>query len=490
MGSHTADLIILLDHSLNPYGLQLELCDNGVECLGSILLEAPTEGLTPDILNAILVQQGITETIHTDQLHQFCQDLSQGNRPKEVLLAEGRRPAQGIDGSLELFDLQVGKALYQEDAHGIVDLKTVRVFDNVLPGQQVARIHPPAEGEPGVTATGQPIPGQPGKALSLKIGKGLDLDPVSGLLVATLSGRLVHEGKKIEVSESYDVSGDVDYAIGNITFNGKVNISGDVLDGFSIQATGDITIGGSVGNCIIKSDGDIVLGSMSSVGHGLIRAGGSITARYINETIVEAQKDISIQNEIRNCLIKTRGALHVNGVIVGGECIALQGIETNAVGGPSNIATILRVGEDFALADRLAFLQMRLHEVTRESNSILHLVGKMRERIDTEVEDEPVNIQRLLERYEGLKNTQEVIEGELEQYLGKVPENRNPKINVKNLIFEGTRVTMENVGLRFNEDVPGPVSVYYSQRQQQILTSKLTPLTINALQMDEQDEDV
>lgn len=56
-----------------------------------------------------------------------------------------------------------------------------------------------------------------------------------------------------------DISGDVDLNIGNIDFNGDVNITGNVITGVTIRAMGSIYIGGYVEGAVIKSNKDIVL---------------------------------------------------------------------------------------------------------------------------------------------------------------------------------------------------------------------------------------
>ena len=55
-----------------------------------------------------------------------------------------------------------------------------------------------------------------------------------------------------------DISGDVDLNIGNIDFNGDVNITGNVITGVTIRAMGSIYIGGYVEGAVIKSNKDIV----------------------------------------------------------------------------------------------------------------------------------------------------------------------------------------------------------------------------------------
>jgi uncharacterized protein len=86
------------------------------------------------------------------------------------------------------------------------------------------------------------------------------------ILFAEIHGRVKQEGDTIQVVEEYVVDGDVDFSIGNIRFNGFVEVRGDVLDGFQVSASKGLKITGNVGACRLISHGNIEFCGMDGPG--------------------------------------------------------------------------------------------------------------------------------------------------------------------------------------------------------------------------------
>jgi len=451
---------VLLDAAANPFGLRLELREEGLECYASVpAADGAGESLSVADLTALLQRHGIVHGVRDEAVTAFCEAEDPAYRATPRRLAMGDPPATGADGRLELTAHDSQHERFQEDATGHVDLRSLHLFDNVEAEQQLGRILPPQLGAAGTTVTGRVIPGLTGRALDLTLGEGVRLDADSGELFATRAGRIVRSSHGLAVSEDYVVEGDVDLAVGHIHFSGFVRISGDVLDGFHIHATKGLVVGGNVGACLLESDGDITLGGMAGQGKGHLRCGGTLTAHYLNEATVECDGDVRVQNEIRNSTVKAGGAIRIpEGIIIGGECVALRGIEARRLGTPGGVRGRLLPGVDFRLLDRQRFLNDRRHALDGERSHILHLVGNMRERLG-DPQASPPNIRRLLERYEGLENTLEVVEGELAQCHPDGHPAAVPQVNVKDLLNEGTVITIGACTLDFPTEQQGPLSV-------------------------------
>src|SRR5437762_91037 len=72
-------------------------------------------------------------------------------------------------------------------------------------------------------------------------------------LIAQHDGGVQRVGGKLTVSKLYEVDGNVDFKVGNVDFDGRVTIKGDVLPGFNVKATGDVAITGMVENASIEA---------------------------------------------------------------------------------------------------------------------------------------------------------------------------------------------------------------------------------------------
>ncbi|GAG87898.1 unnamed protein product, partial [marine sediment metagenome] len=140
--------------------------------------------------------------------------------------------------------------------------------------------------------------------------------------------------------------GDLDLKIGNIDFNGVVEIDGDVEDGFSVKATKSIYIGGSVGACHIEAGTNLTIqGGCNGKEQSNIYTGGNIEIKYFNETKVKSRGNILVKNGIVNSEISTLGRVTVkSGSIRGGKIFAKIGIELYDLGSELGVKTILVPG--------------------------------------------------------------------------------------------------------------------------------------------------
>ena len=340
---------LLGEYVNDAYALSLEAKLNMLECRATIEVYDAGNSITPAELINLLRKHQITESVNLEQVAIFCSEAAQGANVEDFLLARGTEPVHGEDGWFELI-VSTGKekSEFAEDQQGRVDFKQVQNFSNVEPGQQIGRNCHPTAGTPGKTITGEVIPAQPGKPSGVITGGGAKFSEDGTQAIAEQSGRVVFDNNILSVAEEFVVNGDVDLNIGHISFNGFVDIKGDVLDDFHITATKGINITGAVGACRIQCDGPVTIGSMAGKGSGKIVCKGTFKARYLNQAVVECWGDISIEHEVRNSVIKSTGSVQVsNGLITGGETIALEGIEAKILGARAGARTVVHAGGIF-----------------------------------------------------------------------------------------------------------------------------------------------
>lgn len=91
-----------------------------------------------------------------------------------------------------------------------------------------------------------PIKGKDGKPPHIPAGKNTVLSEDKTKLLADIDGEVVYEGNKFNVKNLLTINHDVDNSIGNIDFTGDILIKGDVREGYSVKAEGDVTIFGTV----------------------------------------------------------------------------------------------------------------------------------------------------------------------------------------------------------------------------------------------------
>lgn len=478
-------IIKLGEYVTDDYALLLEAPDNLLECYGSIKVLNPDKSISPSELIAILKNLDISDSIDLEKISIFCDEAAEGKNPDKVVLARGREPQTGPDGWFELI-VKTGEEKPEpiEDDKGRVDFKAIQNFCNVDVDDLIGTIHQPQEGEPGLTISGKPIAAKPGNPATISAGNGVRIDEDGVRVYATESGRVVATSHMVSIAEEFVVSGDVDYKIGNITFNGFVEVKGDVLDDFNINATKGIKVSGAVGACKLNSEGPVSIGTMTGKGIGKISCKGVLQARYLNQVKVECWDDIIVSHEARNSVLKSTGKiLLTTGQIAGGEAIALEGIEAKAMGARSGIKTHVTAGIYFPESDRLTYLRKQLkssaEQLKRIGETLLSLnsrpLPKGRAALREAVE---LRIGILTQRQVKLEEDREQLSLELLNFKAGEHHTAQPKINVLSSLKEGVVIHLGDTNEEIKIERSGSVSIVEDTEQNGLRYMNHTPLTV------------
>lgn len=446
------------EYKMPGYSLFVSVSGNKLECRCSYVSKQQGVMMTLDELKGYLAESGVKEGFDDEAINLFAVRAAAGRDMGAVLLASGTPPAAGADGHIS-YCIQPSTTVQEAlDEDSTIDMHHVQTFLNVLPGDKIARLIPPEPGTPGRDIAGQLIPPQPGKALNLKTGKNVHCEEDGSLFVADAAGRVCLVGGEISVEEEYVVSGNVDFRVGSIEFNGFVEVRGDILDDFDVTATKGMRISGNIGVCRIKSDGDIAFCGMDGQGKGAIRCGGSINASFIHDSVVECAGDVIAEVEIHNSVIRTLGRVIVNkGAISGGSCTALGGIEARKIGSPASIHTRLTAGVDYHDAEELEQLFAGL-----EQNQVSMGESQSLQEIDE------------------LRKARAGLTDRILEIRGKSDARANPKINVKQAIYENVLLSYGAFNEEIKEQLDGPLSITENTIEGGLRLLSMTNLDVKA----------
>ena len=295
-------------------------------------------------------------------------------------VAEGIKPENGQDAKIVYNFRTEKKVQLEEDEKGQVNFKDLDLVENVVAGQLLATKITATEGKPGRTITNQLLEAKPGRDVELSVGKNTELSPDGMNLIATINGQVIFASGKVVVEPIYEIKGDVDMHTGNILFLGTVIVKGNVEDGFSIKAAGDIEIRGSVGKCLLDAEGDINIkqGVMGKLG-GTIKAGGSIWSKFLEQVNVVADKNVFVQDGIMHCQVDATEKVVCFGkraTIVGGRIRSGEIVNTKTLGSVSFTETIVEVGVD-------PKSRQRLHDLEKEKTGNEETLEKLTANIQT-----------------------------------------------------------------------------------------------------------
>jgi uncharacterized protein (DUF342 family) len=475
---------ILAEKKSAEYILRLQLDPEQMKLYAFITVFDAENTITPSELIELLAKHNVDEGVDLEEVAKFCSNAAMGINQENVFLACGTEPTTGKDGWLELTVKADGDVDFDEDDQGNVDLRTLNIFTNVEANQTIGIIHPQEFGDVGTTVHGQPIPALEGQPLKIIAGEGVELSEDGTSALSTRGGRVIYEGNVLSVAEEFIVSGDVDLTVGNIDFNGIVEIKGDVLDDFNIKSTKGILVNGSVGACQIESGGPIEIGSMAGLGTGLIRCKGNLRAKYLNQVNVECWGNVEIALEIRNSSVKATQAIIVErGTISGGEAIALDGIEAKHLGSVSGIKTRLTAGVYFPEADSLKTLRQQQRSCNLQIQQIETTLGPLNKRKHPRKalqEAIDLRISILTQRKATLEKDKERVDDELASFKAEEHPSSNPKINALGNLMEGVIISLGETTEEINYEHTGPITVIENRKSGGLRFLDLSPLNVNA----------
>jgi uncharacterized protein (DUF342 family) len=377
---------------------------------------------------------------------------------ERIEIAEGTSPTSGQNGSVEFhFNLDSEKSPVILD-DGRVDFRNLNLIQSVNKDDVLCSLVPPLAGTPGKTVLNTAIPAINGKPATLPAGKNVVVSEDGQKLIAGIDGQVSYIDGKVSVFANYEVPADVDNSTGNISFIGNVIVRGNVLSGFSIEAGGNVEVMGVVECAVIKAGGDIILRrGMQGLGKGVLISGGDIIARYIENSNIEAKRDIKSEaimhsNVICGNKLELSGK---KGLLVGGNCKVGKEIVAKVIGSYMNTPTEIEVGVDPSLKDHYKKVrdEMRqMEEDTKKAEQAIAILKKMEMTGKLSPEKQEIMAKSVRTKIH-FSNRIEELKGELIQVELRLQQEANGKVRAFDYIYPGTRVTIGTSSLYVKENL-------------------------------------
>lgn len=441
--------------------IHVSISENRMEAY--LRVDPPLNGGAPPTLKGFedaLAARKITYGINTSKMKGLAANPVYDT---DHLIAQGVMPVNGINGTYR-FQFSMEKDYRpKEKADGTVDYRDLGVVESVKKGQLLCIITPPTDGSEGTALTGIRLKQIKGKAVPPLAGKNTELSADGTGIFSTIDGQVEFDGRKIHVSETLFLKGNVDNSTGDIKFIGNVIIEGTVLDNFVVEAGGNIEIGGTVGSVILKAEGNILL--RSGIIGGDINCKGDLTSKFIEHCNVLAMGNITA-DYIMTSNIKCGDSITLTGSkgkIAGGSCVAGRDITARIIGTLSGLETDLKIGMDPAIVARQQELIKQLPGLEKQIVSLKSLISLLKEyeaanRLtpDKKVMLDNANSSHL--KCIGLfaSNKQEL--SAINEKLQSVGEG---KITCSGTIFPGTRITIGSAKVLVTDALQS-TTLYYS----------------------------
>lgn len=461
--SSAADLLRKYNAGGEPFSLQIGECRDGqatlefaTDRMEVFLTLVPPRGGQPvgrQEVNRLLEEKGVVFGVLGDEIEQA---LAAGE-VKHRLIASGQPPVHGEDGKLVSLVREAERHVPRADERGRVNYRELGGIVTVKQGDRLMQRLPATTGLPGQNVVGQAIPAKPGKEAAFAGGlAGAQVDPEDpDYLVATISGQPVPVPNGMTVEPAITIE-NVDLSIGNLDFEGSVNIKGDVKTEMVVRATGDINVGGTVEAATLDAGGNILIkggvighaegherGPNDKVEEARIRCNGILSAKFLENTIAEAGDSIMVEDLAMQCTLEANNNVVVGkapgkGRIIGGVVQARKEVQAGVIGSPANVKTRIAVGVNPHLNDRRRHL---LHEIERQEKGLEDIDKLLRFSAQNPGKMKPETLEKVQRTRESLEHDVDVLRQEMEEVVAQLGLTEDARVVVTKTLFSNVTVS-------------------------------------------------
>ncbi|WP_250858596.1 flagellar assembly protein A [Oceanirhabdus seepicola] len=231
------------------YGIKdsLEMTDLIVG--SSIEEEIYPPGYSVEDILEVLTQFKITNGLLMDNI----KNISKNNKADKLIVAQGIQPQDGSDDRLILKYNE--NKVPVKDKKGNVDFKSIGHICTIKSGEVLCELIKGVTAVEGKDVYGNKISANEGKKISVNAGKGCTF--IDSKIIAVETGKPVKKGYTFSIEPVYVINGDVDVSTGDVTFDGNIEIFGEILDGMKVKSGKSVFIHSGASGAEIISENDI-----------------------------------------------------------------------------------------------------------------------------------------------------------------------------------------------------------------------------------------
>lgn len=400
--------------------------------------------------------EGIIEGVNTGKIKEI---LKNGVFYSKVKIAEGQAPVNGHDAQVKYyFDIKKElKPVIAED--GKVDFYNLNLVTNVKTGELLAEIIPPTPGQPGKTVTGKVLPAKEGRDIRFKAGKNVEISEDGRKIYSKIDGQPILSDGKISVLEILEIKGDVGPATGNISFLGSLIVKGNVKSGYKIKVEGDAEIEGTVEAAEIEAAGNIVIKrGIQGSGKGYLRAGVDLTARYIENSTIEAGRNIIVYEAAMHSNLSAGKIIKIDGkkgLLVGGTCKAGEELIAKTIGSPMATYTEVEVGVNPELKKKLLEVNQRLQIIEKDLKKTVQaicLFEKLKEK-DALSPEKYIIYEKLKATHKILSDQKISLSSDKESLESMITDLGRAKVSASNAVMPGVNIVIGNASFKVKDKI-------------------------------------
>ncbi|MDE7428790.1 MAG: FapA family protein, partial [Lachnospiraceae bacterium] len=335
---------------------------------------------------------------------------------------------------------------------GSVDFFHLNILNHCNKGDVLAILHPEEPGEPGESIFGDRIQPAEVRKETLKYGHNIDLSEDRTVLTAQVDGHVELVEGTVFVSDELVVE-NVDNSTGNIDYEGNVQINGNVATNFQVKAKGDVVVKGVVEGAQIEAGGNIIIArGMNGMGRGVLKAEGNIISKFLENVTAQAQGYVASESILHS---KVTAGSEVNvdgrrGFITGGRVSATNSINVKTLGSEMGADTIVEVGDDPKLKERITQLQKQIGEDTKTLQSVQPVLLSIKQKLAKGAKLSPEQVQYVQSMATVNQQKTDAIAAandELKELQKQLGNPSDAVVRVKGEVYPGTRICIGDVSM-------------------------------------------
>jgi uncharacterized protein (DUF342 family) len=283
-------------------------------------------------VNAALEEKKVVYGVDYSKIAKACEN---GEYLTLIQIAKGTAPIHGKDGFVKDYYKRELEIEYAVREDGSIDYRELGWLQTIRENEIICQALPPTPAVNGLSIKGDVILARNGKNAILPIGKGTKLSGDKTCLYAQQDGVLYFSGGKFIVEPLLIVHSDVDNTVGNLDVIGDLIVHGDVHEGYTITASGNITIRGKILAAHVSCGGILRTGlGINGQNKCVVSAGDNIYSPFIENAQVNSKKSIFCDYIVGSEVSANESiyAKYGKASIIGGIICAQKQIETITIG--------------------------------------------------------------------------------------------------------------------------------------------------------------
>ncbi len=431
-------------------------------------------------VRSLLAEHQVCAGIDDHLIHQtLIQANQEGKTIENLCIARGKPAHSGHDAKLRWYiHPDRSKERYTIEADGSINFYSISQITTVKEGMHLLSVNPPSKGTDGFTVRGKRIEGKWGKRQKVHAGENILIQNDGKDWYAACSGKYVIEENVLNIFRLYYVDRDVDFSVGNIDFEGDVVILGNILDGFEVKATGNITVKGTIEAANVNAGKNVeVRQGIFGKEKGKVEAKFDIISSFLQNAEVEAERNVIVSNQILNSVVRARFNVEVKtgkGSIIGGTTLAGHKINARTIGTEYGTITNVNAGTDYGLLKKMCIISEKKNNLNKQL-SALNDFFTSKKRVLGSTNELDNHQQQLIkaakQKQEELQKVIKNLSASYRELAQKLYNTKSPQIHASMAIMPGVNIRIRETQYKVRVPIKQTAVTYDHEKEKIIIHS-------------------